>query len=39
MTAHVHIHLKAVDLKASREFYRKFLRVEPVKDKPDHVKF
>jgi len=35
----VHIHLKAADLEVSREFYRKFLGVEPVKDKPDHVKF
>jgi len=39
MTPRVHIHLKAADLKASREFYRKLLGVEPVKDKPDHVKF
>jgi catechol 2,3-dioxygenase-like lactoylglutathione lyase family enzyme len=39
MTARVHIHLKAADLKISREFYRKFLGVEPVKDKPDHLKF
>jgi catechol 2,3-dioxygenase-like lactoylglutathione lyase family enzyme len=39
MTPRVHIHLKAADLNASREFYRKFLGVEPVKDKPDHVKF
>jgi lactoylglutathione lyase len=39
MTPRVHVHLKAADLKASREFYRKFLGVEPVKDKPDHVKF
>ena len=39
MTPRVHIHLKAADLKASREFYRKFLGVEPVKDKSDHVKF
>jgi lactoylglutathione lyase len=39
MTPRVHIHLKAADLKVSREFYRKFLGVEPVKDKPDHVKF
>jgi len=39
MMPRVHIHLKAADLKASREFYRKFLGVEPVKDKPDHVKF
>src|ERR1700752_4426503 len=39
MTARVHIHLKAADLTASREFYRRFLGVEPVKDKPDHVKF
>jgi len=39
MTARVHIHLKSTDPKASAEFYRKFLGVEPVKDKPDHVKF
>ena len=39
MTARVHIHLKATDLTVSRDFYRKFLGVEPVKDKPDHVKF
>ena len=39
MSPRVHIHLKATDLKASREFYRKFLGVEPVKDKPDHLKF
>src|SRR5215469_14588794 len=39
MMPRVHIHLKAADLRASREFYRKFLGVEPVKDKPDHVKF
>jgi len=39
MTPRVHIHLKAADLELSREFYRKFLGVEPVKDKPDHVKF
>ncbi len=39
MTSRVHVHIKAADLSASREFYRKFLGVEPVKDKPDHVKF
>lgn len=39
MTPSVHIHLKAADLNTSREFYRKFLGAEPVKDKPDHVKF
>jgi catechol 2,3-dioxygenase-like lactoylglutathione lyase family enzyme len=39
MTPRVHIHLKAADLRASREFYWKFLGAEPVKDKPDHVKF
>ena len=39
MTPRVHIHLKAADLNASREFYRQFLGVEPVKNKPDHVKF
>jgi catechol 2,3-dioxygenase-like lactoylglutathione lyase family enzyme len=39
MTPRVHIHLKAADLNASREFYRQFLGVEPVKDKSDHIKF
>jgi catechol 2,3-dioxygenase-like lactoylglutathione lyase family enzyme len=39
MTPRVHIHLKAADLNAAREFYRKFLGVEPVKDRPDHLKF
>jgi len=39
MTPRVHVHLKAAELKASREFYWQFLGVEPVKDKPDHVKF
>ena len=39
MTPRVHIHLEAAELKASREFYRKFLGVEPIKDKSDHVKF
>jgi catechol 2,3-dioxygenase-like lactoylglutathione lyase family enzyme len=39
MTPRVHIHLKTADLQASRGFYRKFLGIEPVKDKPDHVKF
>src|SRR5262249_55537832 len=39
MTPRVHIHLRAASLLNSREFYRKFLGVEPVKDKPDHVKF
>jgi len=39
MTSRIHVHLKAADLKASREFYARFLGVEPVKDKSDHVKF
>ena len=39
MTPRVHVHIKAVDLKASREFYQIFLGVDPVKDKADHVKF
>src|SRR5215472_9410114 len=39
MTARVHVHIKAIDLEASSEFYRKFLGVLPVKNKPDHVKF
>ncbi len=39
MLPRVHVHLKSVDLEAAREFYRRFLGIEPVKDKPDHVKF
>jgi catechol 2,3-dioxygenase-like lactoylglutathione lyase family enzyme len=39
MLPRVHVHLKSVDLKAAREFYRRFLGTEPVKDKPDHIKF
>jgi catechol 2,3-dioxygenase-like lactoylglutathione lyase family enzyme len=39
MTPRVHIHLKAAELMVSREFYRQFLGVGPVKDKTDHVKF
>jgi catechol 2,3-dioxygenase-like lactoylglutathione lyase family enzyme len=39
MTPRVHIHLKAADLNASRDFYRQFLGIEPVKNKLDHVKF
>ena len=30
MTPRVHVHLKATELNASREFYRQFLGVEPV---------
>jgi len=39
MTPRVHIHLKATEMTASREFYRQLLGVDPVKNKPDHVKF
>jgi catechol 2,3-dioxygenase-like lactoylglutathione lyase family enzyme len=39
MTSRVHIHLKAVDLNASRQFYRQFFGCDPVKDKVDQVKF
>jgi catechol 2,3-dioxygenase-like lactoylglutathione lyase family enzyme len=39
MPTRVHIHVKAAELKASREFYQQFLGVEPVKEKPDHIKF
>ena len=35
----VHIHLKAADLNASREFYEKFFGVPPVKIKSDQLKF
>lgn len=39
MPTRVHIHIKAAELQASREFYRQFFGVEPVKNKPDHIKF
>jgi len=39
MSANVHVHLHAKDLAASRDFYRKFLGAEPVKEKPGYVKF
>jgi catechol 2,3-dioxygenase-like lactoylglutathione lyase family enzyme len=39
MMPRVHVHLKAADLPASREFYRRFFGSEPVKDKIDHMKF
>jgi catechol 2,3-dioxygenase-like lactoylglutathione lyase family enzyme len=39
MTANVHVHLHVADLGASRDFYRRFLGAEPVKDLPDYVKF
>lgn len=39
MQTRVHVHIKAAELAASRDFYRRFLGVEPVKHKPDHVKF
>jgi catechol 2,3-dioxygenase-like lactoylglutathione lyase family enzyme len=35
----VHIHLKAADLNASREFYEKLFGVSPAKLKPDQLKF
>jgi catechol 2,3-dioxygenase-like lactoylglutathione lyase family enzyme len=35
----VHIHLKAVDLNSSREFYGKFFGVPPAKLKSDQLKF
>jgi len=39
MVARVHVHLSVADLKASREFYEKFLGVAPIKVKADLVKF
>ena len=35
----VHVHMKVSSLEKSRDFYRKFLGVEPVKEKPGYVKF
>ena len=39
MNAKVHLHLSVSDLAKSREFYRRFLGEEPVKEKPGYVKF
>jgi catechol 2,3-dioxygenase-like lactoylglutathione lyase family enzyme len=39
MGAKVHVHLHVSDLAKSREFYRAFLGVAPVKDGLDYVKF
>jgi catechol 2,3-dioxygenase-like lactoylglutathione lyase family enzyme len=35
----VHVHMSVSSLEKSRDFYRKFLGVEPVKEKPGYVKF
>lgn len=39
MSALVHLHFHVRDLKASREFYEKFLGAKPVKALDDYVKF
>jgi catechol 2,3-dioxygenase-like lactoylglutathione lyase family enzyme len=39
MSAKVHVHLHVSDLAKSREFYRTFFGVAPVKEKPGYVKF
>ena len=39
MSAKVHLHLHVSDLAKSREFYEKFLGMEPVKVKAGYVKF
>jgi catechol 2,3-dioxygenase-like lactoylglutathione lyase family enzyme len=39
MSAKVHIHIHVSDLAKSRDFYRKFLGVTPVKEKPGYIKF
>ncbi len=39
MSPKVHIHMQVSDLAKSREFYRAFLGVAPVKDKPGYLKF
>jgi lactoylglutathione lyase len=39
MGAKVHMHMSVSDLAKSREFYRKFLGSDPVKEKPGYVKF
>ena len=35
----VHVHMTVSSLEKSRAFYRKFLGVDPVKEKPGYVKF
>ena len=35
----VHIHLSVSDLERSKDFYRKFFGVSPVKEKPGYAKF
>jgi len=39
MGTKVHMHMSVSDLAKSREFYRKFLGEDPVKEKPGYVKF
>ena len=39
MSTRIHVHLSAVDLNRSREFYERFLGVAPVKEKVDLIKF
>jgi catechol 2,3-dioxygenase-like lactoylglutathione lyase family enzyme len=39
MSAKVHLHMSVADLAKSREFYRRFLGEEPVKEKAGYVKF
>jgi catechol 2,3-dioxygenase-like lactoylglutathione lyase family enzyme len=39
MATRVHIHIKAQDLNASRDFYERLLGQPPVKLKPDQIKF
>jgi catechol 2,3-dioxygenase-like lactoylglutathione lyase family enzyme len=38
-TAKIHLHVRVSDLAESREFYRAFFGVAPVKEKPGYVKF
>ena len=35
----VHVHMTVSDLSKSRDFYARFLGVEPVKEKPGYIKF
>jgi catechol 2,3-dioxygenase-like lactoylglutathione lyase family enzyme len=39
MATRVHIHIKAQDLNASRDFYERFLGAPPIKVKSDQIKF
>jgi catechol 2,3-dioxygenase-like lactoylglutathione lyase family enzyme len=39
MRANIHLHVHVSSLEKSPEFYRRFLGAEPVKERPDYLKF